>query len=105
MVSLPNFMFIRKTGPKAIEASTKVTSNAAYKLATGFNQNFELATENNPEILFSLQYETGWTTDNSPTFYHTPQAFGGWGFHEPIEDLVRNLKPAIHEGLLHFQSG
>ncbi|KAA0991145.1 RagB/SusD family nutrient uptake outer membrane protein [Dyadobacter aurulentus] len=77
---------------KAIEASTKVTSNAAYKLATGFNQNFELATENNPEILFSLQYETGWTTDNSPTFYHTPQAFGGWGFHEPIEDLVKEFE-------------
>ncbi|TLV00637.1 RagB/SusD family nutrient uptake outer membrane protein [Dyadobacter luticola] len=77
---------------KAIEASTKVTSNAAYKLATGFNQNFELATENNPEILFSLQYETGWTTDNSPTFYHTPQAFGGWGFHEPIQDLVNEYE-------------
>ncbi|SKC12736.1 RagB/SusD family nutrient uptake outer membrane protein [Dyadobacter psychrophilus] len=77
---------------KAIEASTKVTSNAAYKLATGFNQNFELATENNPEILFSLQYETGWTADNSPTFYHTPQAFGGWGFHEPIADLVQEYE-------------
>jgi hypothetical protein len=77
---------------KAIDASTKVTSNAAYKLATGFNQNFELATENNPEILFSLQYETGWTTDNSPTFYHTPQAFGGWGFHEPIDDLVQEFE-------------
>ncbi|WP_439559588.1 RagB/SusD family nutrient uptake outer membrane protein [Dyadobacter sp.] len=77
---------------KAIEASAKVISNPAYKLATGFNQNFELATENNPEILFSLQYETGWTTDNSPTFYHTPQAFGGWGFHEPIEDLVKEFE-------------
>ena len=77
---------------KAIDASTKVTSNAAYKLATGFNQNFELATENNSEILFSLQYETGWTTDNSPTFYHTPQAFGGWGFHEPIDDLVQEFE-------------
>jgi hypothetical protein len=77
---------------KAIEASAKVISNPAYKLATGFNQNFELTTENNPEILFSLQYETGWTTDNSPTFYHTPQAFGGWGFHEPIEDLVKEFE-------------
>ena len=77
---------------KAIEAGTKVTSNAAYKLATGFNQNFELVTENNTETLFSLQYETGWTTDNSPAYYHTPQAFGGWGFHEPIQDLVNEFE-------------
>lgn len=77
---------------KAIEFANKVISNPAYKLATGFNQNFELATENNSEILFALQYETGWTTDNSPTFYHTPQAFGGWGFHEPIEDLVKEFE-------------
>jgi hypothetical protein len=77
---------------KAIEASTKVIGNAAYKLADSYNENFALTTENNPEILFSLQYETGWTTDNSPTFYHTPQAFGGWGFHEPIDDLVKEFE-------------
>ncbi|WP_254562392.1 RagB/SusD family nutrient uptake outer membrane protein [Dyadobacter diqingensis] len=77
---------------KAVEAGTKVTSNAAYKLATGYNQNFELVTENNTETLFSLQYETGWTTDNSPAYYHTPQAFGGWGFHEPIQDLVNEFE-------------
>jgi hypothetical protein len=78
--------------PKAIEASNKITSNAAYKLVPGFNQNFELLTENNSETLFSLQYETGWTTANSPTYYHTPQTFGGWGFHEPIEDLVNEFE-------------
>ncbi|QRR00533.1 RagB/SusD family nutrient uptake outer membrane protein [Dyadobacter sandarakinus] len=74
--------------PKAIEAGTKVIGNAAYKLSGNYRENFEVVTENNPEVLFALQYETGWTTDNSPTFYHTPQTFGGWGFHEPIEDLV-----------------
>ena len=77
---------------KAIEASTKVTGNAAYQLAAAYNQNFELVTENNTETLFSLQYETGWTTDNSPAFYHTPQSFGGWGFHEPIQDLVSEFE-------------
>lgn len=77
---------------KAIEASLKVTANPVYALASDFNKNFELVTENNPEILFSLQYETGWTTDNSPAFYHTPQSFGGWGFHEPIDDLVKEFE-------------
>ena len=73
---------------KAIGAGTKVTTNTSYKLADSFGDNFQLATENNPEILYSLQYEGGWTTDDSPAFYHTPGGLGGWGFHEPIQDLV-----------------
>jgi starch-binding outer membrane protein, SusD/RagB family len=73
---------------KAIEAGEKITTNAAYKLADSFEENFQLSTENNPEVLYGLQYETGWTTDNSPAWYHTPQGLGGWGFHEPIQDLV-----------------
>lgn len=77
---------------KAIEAGTKVTTNAAYQLAPSFDQNFQVATENNPEILFSLQYKTGWTTDDSPAYYHTPGSWGGWGFHEPIEDLVNEFE-------------
>jgi len=77
---------------QAIEAGSKITTSAAYKLASDYGQNFRLTTENNPEILYSLQYETGWTTDNSPAYYHTPQAFGGWGFHEPIPDLVQEFE-------------
>ncbi len=77
---------------KAIETANLVINSNAYKLAPSFNQNFELNTENNPEVLFALQYETGWTTDDSPSFYHTPQAYGGWGFHEPIKDLVEEFE-------------
>jgi len=73
---------------KAIDAGSKIILNATYKLADSFDQNFQLATENNSEILYSLQYEGGWTTDDSPAFYHTPGGLGGWGFHEPIQDLV-----------------
>ncbi len=73
---------------KAIETGSKIISDATYKLAGDFGDNFQLATENNPEILYSLQYEGGWTTDDSPAFYHTPGGLGGWGFHEPIQDLV-----------------
>jgi starch-binding outer membrane protein, SusD/RagB family len=77
---------------KAIEMGTKITTNPAYKLADNFGQNFQEATENNPEVLYALQYQEGWTTDDSPAFYHTPQAFGGWGFHEPIQDLVNEFE-------------
>ncbi|MBL0739679.1 RagB/SusD family nutrient uptake outer membrane protein [Chryseolinea lacunae] len=78
---------------KAIAAGTKITTNDAYKLADSFGDNFQLATENNPEVLYSLQYEGGWTTDDSPAFYHTPGGLGGWGFHEPIQDLVDEFEP------------
>ncbi|SDL61011.1 RagB/SusD family nutrient uptake outer membrane protein [Siphonobacter aquaeclarae] len=73
---------------QAIEAGRKVTENQAYRLAADFGDNFRVATEHNPEILFGLEFSTGWTEDNWSTYYHTPQAFGGWGFHEPIQDLV-----------------
>lgn len=73
---------------KAIEAGTKVTTNTAYKLADSFDENFKVATENNPEVLYGLQYIANWTADNSPAWYHTPGGLGGWGFHEPIQDLV-----------------
>ncbi|MEO8475029.1 MAG: RagB/SusD family nutrient uptake outer membrane protein [Chryseolinea sp.] len=73
---------------KAIEVGSKITTDTKYKMADTFDQNFQLNSENNPEILYSLQYEGGWTTDDSPAFYHTPGGLGGWGFHEPIQDLV-----------------
>lgn len=73
---------------KAIEAGNKVITNAAYKLADKYDDNFKIGTENNTEVLYALQYQSGWTTDNSPAWYHTPGGLGGWGFHEPIEDLV-----------------
>jgi len=77
---------------KAIATGQKVISNPKYKLAANFRDNFKTATENTTENLFSLQYKSGWTTDNSPVFYHTPGSWGGWGFHEPIEDLVSEFE-------------
>ena len=77
---------------KAIETGAKVTTNPAYKPANRFDQNFQLTTENGSEALFSLQYKQGWTTDDSPAYYHTVGEWGGWGFHEPIEDLVNEFE-------------
>ncbi|WP_026993855.1 RagB/SusD family nutrient uptake outer membrane protein [Flectobacillus major] len=77
---------------KAIASGTKITGNSKYKLVSDFSQNFQSAYENNSEALFALQYKSGWTTDNSPAYYHTPGAWGGWGFHEPIEDLVNEFE-------------
>ena len=91
---------------KAIAAGQHIINNATYKLADNFADNFQLATENNPEILYSLQYESGWTTENSPVYYHTPGGLGGWGFHEPIQDLVDEFEPGDPRlGYSIFQPG
>lgn len=73
---------------KGIDAGKHITENALYALAPNFNDNFLIATENNPEILFSMQYLRNWTMDNTPEIYTTPRPWGGWDFREPIQDLV-----------------
>jgi hypothetical protein len=73
---------------KAIDAGEQVTQNTAYALAPSFEDNFKIATENNSEMLFSMQYKDGWTTDDTPQIYTTPRPWGGWDFREPIQDLV-----------------
>lgn len=78
---------------KAIEAGTHITQNATYALAPDFKNNFTIETENNPEILFSMQYTANWTTDNTPQIYTTPRPWGGWDFREPIQDLVDEFEP------------
>jgi hypothetical protein len=73
---------------KAVDAGRNVTENTAYALASSFEDNFHIVTENNTEMLFSMQYKDGWTTDNTPQIYTTPRPWGGWDFREPIQDLV-----------------
>jgi len=91
---------------KAIAAGNNVISNNAYQLASTFDINFQLATENNPEILYSLQYEGGWTTDDSPAWYHTPGGLGGGAFMKPIQDLVDEFEPGDPRlGYTIFQPG
>jgi hypothetical protein len=79
---------------KAIAAGEQVTQNASYALAPSFEENFQIDTENNPEILFSMQYTNNWTTDNTPQIYTTPRPWGGWDFREPIQDLIDEFEPS-----------
>lgn len=72
--------------PNVITYGEKVT-NGPYPLAGNYGENFAIATENNPEMLFSVQAEDGWTTC-AYRIYSTPRPWGGWDFHEPIQDLV-----------------
>lgn len=61
--------------------------NGPYPLADNFGDNFQIETENNPEMLFAVQCLDGWA-GSSYRIYTTPRPWGGWDFHEPIQDLV-----------------
>jgi hypothetical protein len=90
---LTKFYVYKERFAEAIEAGNHIVGNPEYKLADSFEQNFQLATENNTEVLFALQYLAGWTGDNCPAIYTTPRPWGGWDFQEPIQDLVDEFEP------------
>lgn len=72
--------------PKVISTGMNVI-NGPYTLADSFGDNFQPATKNNPEVLFSIQSTEGWT-GNTASIYYGPRPWGGWGFQEPIQDLA-----------------
>jgi starch-binding outer membrane protein, SusD/RagB family len=103
---LTKFYVYTEQFQKAIDAGKNVTQNASYGLATTFDQNFSIETENNPEVLFSMQYKDGWTTDDTPQIYTTPRPWGGWDFREPIQDLIDEFEPGDPRlGYTVFQVG
>jgi hypothetical protein len=70
----------------AIAMGNQVISGP-YPLADNFLDNFSIASENNPEVLFSAQCKEGWI-DAAHIIYTTPRPWGGWDFHEPTQNLV-----------------
>ncbi|GAB4421024.1 MAG: RagB/SusD family nutrient uptake outer membrane protein [Bacteroidia bacterium] len=71
----------------AIEYGNKVI-NGPYALAPAYNDNFTIATENNPEMLFAVQCLDGWAGADYRIYSSPRGAWGGWDFHEPVQDLV-----------------
>ena len=72
---------------RTIEFGERVINNGNYALADDFSANFQIATENNSEMLFAVQALDGWS-GCAYRIYSTPRPWGGWDFHEPIQDLV-----------------
>ncbi|WP_162415856.1 RagB/SusD family nutrient uptake outer membrane protein [Cyclobacterium roseum] len=70
----------------AIEYGQQVL-NGPYPLAENFSDNFRVETQNNPEMLFAIQSLQGWR-ENNHVIYTTPRPWGGWDFHEPVQDLI-----------------
>jgi len=103
---LTKFYVYTEQYQKAIDAGKHITENAAYALAPDFKDNFSVEKENNPEILFSMQYTSNWTTDNTPEIYTVPRPWGGWDFREPIQDLVDEFEADDpRKGYTVFQVG
>jgi hypothetical protein len=70
----------------AIQAGEQVI-NGPYPLASDFQDNFRVETENNPEMLFSVQQQAGWA-ESEHIIYTTPRPWGGWDFNEPVQNLA-----------------
>ena len=70
----------------AIAFGEKVV-NGSYALADNYADSFTIATENNPEVLFAVQCLDNWNSQDY-RIYTTPRPWGGWDFHEPIQDLI-----------------
>ena len=77
---------------KAQEYGEKVITDANYKLAPNYADNFTLGSqETNSEILFAVWNKNNF--NNSPiNIYFTPRAWNGWGFHHPTEDFVSSFE-------------
>ncbi len=72
---------------KAIEYGNKVVSNANYKLAPNYADNFSVATGNNSEMLLAVQTVDGNGYSDFIT-YHAPRNWNGWSFFYPTKGLV-----------------
>lgn len=76
---------------KVIEFGQKVI-DGPYPLAVDFVENFQIETENNPEMLFAVQCLDGWA-GSSYRIYSAPRGvWGGWDFHEPVDNLVNEFE-------------
>ncbi|MDO6807186.1 RagB/SusD family nutrient uptake outer membrane protein [Zobellia galactanivorans] len=74
---------------KSIDAGEEVIGGP-YPLATNFRDNFVPETENNPEMLFSVQGEENWA--DVPKMFDAPRPWGGWDFHDPVENVVNEFE-------------
>lgn len=87
---LAKMYLYRDNFTKVIEFGNKVLSGP-YPLAANYSANFRVETQNNPEVLFAIQSLEGWQ-DNTHIIYTTPRPWGGWDFHEPIDNLIEEFE-------------
>ena len=83
-------------GKWALAASTAQAVDALgiYSLLPIFSQNFQAATKNNAEGIFSVQHQSGLTPfqGNDLNQWFAPTSLNGYGFFYPTQSLVNNFE-------------
>lgn len=72
----------------SLEAAQNVDALGYYRLTNLYSDNFNAATKNNTEAIFTVNELTG----NDMNVFFTPRDRGGWGFFYPTQDLVNSFE-------------
>jgi len=83
---------------RAIQYGNLVVNDPNYALAPHYSDNFDFnAQPNNTELLFAVwnEVQTGTNALQSAiSYYYTPRAWQGWGFHHPTENFADEFESA-----------
>jgi hypothetical protein len=79
---------------QAASTAQAVDALGIYSLLPVFSQNFQAATKNNAEAIFSVQHQTGLTPfqGNNLNQWFAPRSLNGYGFFYPTQSLVSNFE-------------
>jgi len=77
----------------AVDAARKVEAFGYYALTPKYSDNFNSATKNNTEAVFTVNHLSG-VQPNDMNVFFTPRDKGGYGFFYPTENLVSSFEKA-----------
>lgn len=80
-----------------------IITEGGYSLVDNYNDNYDMATENNTESIFEIQAATSGSNHSSmvlagPTMHQSGPAGLGWGFYQPSQNLFEAFQ-VTDEGL------
>lgn len=80
-----------------------IISSSKFRLVDNYNDNYDMATENNEESIFEIQAGTSGANHSSmllagPTMHQAGPAGIGWGFYQPSQNLFEAYQ-VTEEGL------
>lgn len=79
---------------QAASTAQAVDALGIYSLLPVFSQNFQAATKNNAEAIFSVQHQSGLTPfqGNNLNQWFAPRSLNGYGFFYPTQSLVNSFE-------------
>jgi len=77
----------------AAQAAKSVEGFGYYSLTNLYSDNFNAATKNNTEAVFTVNHLSGGQQNDLNQFF-TPRDLGGWGFFYPTQNLANSFEKA-----------